>query len=75
MTDDSRIRVVGVDLMCFPVDATTLEPLSCGSYDPWAWIDPVPGYRETIHINEWQTRRNSVHDKLVARERAAGGER
>ena len=53
-----KVKVVGVDLMCFAADATTLEPLSCGCYDPYAWSDPSPEPIETIGIGEWQTRRN-----------------
>lgn len=53
-----RIRVVGEDRMCFDIDAETLEPLGVSRYDPWALSDPLPGYTETIHINEWSVRRN-----------------
>lgn len=53
------VKVVGVDLQCFPVDPKTLEPKSCGCYDPWAWTDPDPTPVETIHIHEWWARRQA----------------
>ena len=52
MTDKKTIRVIGVDMMCFLVDAETLKPLSCGVYDPWAWSDPEPG--EQMSVAEWE---------------------
>lgn len=52
-----KIKVVGINLMCFPADPKTLEALACGSYDPHAWIDPDPEPIETIGIREWQRRR------------------
>lgn len=54
-----RIKVVGVDLMCFAVDPETLEPLGCGCYDPWAWSDPESA-AETITVAEWQRRRDQA---------------
>lgn len=52
---DGRIKVIGEDRMCFWVDAKTLEPLGCGSFDTWAFSDPekVP----TMHANEWSAQR------------------
>ena len=52
-----KIKVVNTDLMCFPVSATTLEPLACSSYDPYAWSDPDPDPTETIDVSEWLMRR------------------
>ena len=52
----SRIKVVGEDKMCFPVNARTLEAESCGSYDPHAWCDPDPAPLETLDVAEWQRR-------------------
>ena len=51
-----KIKVVGEDMMCFPVHAATLEPLSCGCYDPYAWSDPDPEAIETIGTMEWLRR-------------------
>lgn len=34
------IEVVCPDMMCFKVDAETLEPLTCSYYEPAAWADP-----------------------------------
>lgn len=53
-----KIKVVGVDMTCFPVDPVSLEALSCGCYDPYAWSDPDPDPAETISIAEWQLRSN-----------------
>ena len=58
----SRIKVVGEDKMCFPVNARTLEAESCGSYDPHAWCDPDPGPLETIGVAEWQMRLRALRD-------------
>jgi hypothetical protein len=55
-----KIKVVGEDLMCFPADPVTLEPLSCGCYDPYAWSCPDHEPVETIGIEEWQDRRNKL---------------
>lgn len=55
-----KIKVVGVGLMCFPADPKTLEPLSCGCYDPWAWKDPDPEPVETISTNEWWRRKSAI---------------
>lgn len=60
MTDKKTIRVVGTDMMCFPVDAETLKPLRCGVYDPWAWSDPEPG--EQISTAEWDGR---CHERRI----------
>lgn len=58
-----KIKVVGVDLICFYVEPKTLEPISCSCYDPYAWRDPEPGMLETIGVNEWQTRRNKLRQR------------
>ena len=52
----NRIRVIGTDLMCFDVDAETLAPFSVSCYDAYALDDPLPGYKETIGVNEWNLR-------------------
>lgn len=51
------VKVVGVDMMCFPVHPETLAPRSCGCYDPYAWCDPDPEPVETISSEEWYSRR------------------
>jgi len=53
-----KIKVVCVDLLCFPADPQTLDPLGTGVFDQWAWSDPEDGPVETIDIAEWQIRRN-----------------
>jgi hypothetical protein len=50
------IKVVGCDLMCFPVHPETLAPLGCGAYDPYAWTDPDPEPVATISVGEWLRR-------------------
>jgi hypothetical protein len=47
-----KIKVVGDDKMCFPVDPETLEATATGGYDPWAWSDPDPDPVETISYGE-----------------------
>jgi hypothetical protein len=59
---EGRIKVVCHDLTCFPVDPTTLEPLACGSYDPWAISDPEQGPLETIGTCEWYRRLDVIHE-------------
>jgi hypothetical protein len=62
-----HIKVIGEDRMCFWVDAATLEPAGCGSFDPWAFSDPerVP----SMDANEWNARRYAL-----ARERTYGAD-
>ena len=48
-----KLYVRTPSLMCFYVDAETLEPLSCGVYD--AYTDPMPV--PTIEYSEWLNRR------------------
>jgi len=55
-----RIKVVGPDMMCWPVDAVTLEALACSHYDPYAWVTPDPKYTETISMHEWYDRRKQL---------------
>lgn len=52
-----KIKVVGADRMCFPVDPKTLEALSTESYDPYPHLQGQ-GAREIISYSEWQLRRN-----------------
>ena len=59
---EGKIKVVGIDLMCFRVNPHTLEPEGPSHYDPWAWTDPEVGPIETIDILEWQIRRQQ-HDR------------
>jgi hypothetical protein len=55
---EGRIKVVPLDMLCFPVDAATLKPLGCECYDPYAYIHPTPGAVEVISIGEWYRRRD-----------------
>jgi len=55
---DGLIKVVGLDRMCFPADPVTLEALSTGCYDQWAWNEPSA--LEIIDVTEWNTRRNAL---------------
>lgn len=49
-----KIKVIaGSDLMCFPADPRTYEPLDCSSYDPWAISDPDQSPVKTIGYAEW----------------------
>ena len=57
-----KIKVVCVDLQCFPVDPKTLEATSCSTYDPWAIKDPDPEPLETISADEWYMRINKKED-------------
>ena len=59
-----KIKVVGADLMCFPVDPKTFEATSCGCYDPYAWSDPDHEPIETIGISEWLKRRDEQLKKM-----------
>ena len=53
----NKIKVIGIDLICFPANPETLEPIHCGCYDPWAWSDPDSEPIETISVAEWSRRR------------------
>ena len=48
-----KVKVVCDDLMCFPVDPVTLEPLACSYYDAYAISDPDPEPIKTISYGEW----------------------
>lgn len=50
-----RIKVVGADRMCWPVDAASLEALATSCYDPLPWTDPEPV--EIISASDWYMRR------------------
>lgn len=53
-----KIKVVGEDFMCFPVDPKTLMATSCSTYDPYAFSDPDSEAVETIGIGEYYRRLN-----------------
>lgn len=55
-----KVKVVGEDMMCFPADPKTLDPLGCSCYDAYARSDPEVGPVETISVGEWSTRRNAL---------------
>ena len=61
-----KVKVVGEDLMCFPVRPSDLEPLACSCYDPYAWSDPDPEPVETISLEEW-LRRCKTYNAEVSR--------
>lgn len=56
-----KIKVVGPDFMCFPVDPTTLKAVGCSVYDPYAIADPDPTPVETISYAEWSERAANRH--------------
>ena len=56
----NRINVVCNGMMCYPVDAETLEALRTTCYDPWAISDPKPDYKETIGEAELYRRRAAL---------------
>ena len=58
-----KIKVIGVDMMCFPVDPVTLESLSCGCYDPYAWTDMDTDAVENIGIGAWEVRCGDMREK------------
>lgn len=51
-----KIKVVGEDLMCFPVDPETLQPMGVSYYDPYVFTDLEPEPIETITLEEWNRR-------------------
>ena len=55
-----KINVVCCGMMCFPVDADSLEPLRTTCYDPWAISHPEPQYKETIGEAELYRRRAAL---------------
>lgn len=61
---EGKIKVVGDDKMCFPVDPITLEPLGTSSYDPYP-LSPMnmDGAVEIISVDELTTRRNAMREK------------
>ena len=54
-----KIKVVGNDLMCFPVCPKTSEPKACSLFDAYAVSQPDPEPIETISVNEWNKRRST----------------
>lgn len=55
--NETDIYVIGVDLMCFWVDAETLEPRSVGCFDPWAYKDPPT--TNVMCVNQWSLQKAS----------------
>jgi hypothetical protein len=53
------IKVVGPDMMCFPVRPGDLEPLGTATYDPYALCDPEPGV-QVMDVGEW----NRLHNEM-----------
>jgi hypothetical protein len=62
---EGKVKVVGNDLMCFPADPKTLEPLACSTYDAWARSDPDHDPIETIGFSEWLHRREECLTMLT----------
>ena len=58
------------DLMCFPAHPTTLEPLACGTYDPYALADPDPEPVKTMGFNEWAREHDKIREESMRKERA-----
>jgi hypothetical protein len=55
-----KIKVVCEDRRCFPVDPKTMEALSTGCYDAYAFTDPDPEPVETISFTTWIRRKNAL---------------
>lgn len=55
-----KIKVVGCDRLCFPVNPKTLEADNCGCYDPYPYDDDEP--IEIIGVDEWNIRCNNLLD-------------
>jgi hypothetical protein len=55
---EGKIKVVGTNMMCWPVSPVTLETLACSTYDPYAWIHKEG--IETISVEEWYKRRDNA---------------
>ena len=62
-----KIKVICADLMCFPVQVGTLEPLGSSVYDAYAITDPDPEPVETISHSEWVLRRGEFYDQEYKR--------
>lgn len=54
-----KVMVRCVDKNVFPVNPDTLEPLSCGAYDPWCFSDPEPGVKYVEHF-DWTKKKESM---------------
>jgi hypothetical protein len=67
-----RLIVRCADRMCFPIDAQTLDPLACSSYDAYCFIDPHPN---TIDYADWVTRRSKQRSSADTSAIQEGGQR
>lgn len=54
-----KIKVVGIDKMCFPVDPETYEATSSSCYDPSPYLEHPESNRpvETISEDEFRKRK------------------
>jgi hypothetical protein len=57
---NDRVLVRCENKTVFPVDARTLEPLSCGWYDPWCFSQPEPNVKYIEH-SKWTQRERNPH--------------
>lgn len=66
MSERETIEVVGEDMMCFKVDAVTLDPISSSSYyEPAAWNDPRG---KQMSVGRWSALRYEQRDKQMRRQ-------
>ena len=66
------IEVVGVDMMCFKVDAESLNPIGPSYYQPAAWNDPAGN--QQMDVNEWNLRRDEMRMAAIKQESKGGKE-
>lgn len=64
-----KIKVVGPDLMCFPVNPETLEATGGSCYDAYAITDPETEPAETISFGTWCRRLNDKWNREQEQER------
>jgi len=59
------VKVIKIDLMCFPANPITLEQVGTSVFDPWAITQPEEDPAETLDINEYMSRWSKLQmDKL-----------
>lgn len=61
---EGKIKVVGADRMCFPVDPKTLEALATECFDPYPNLQGQ-GAKEIISYSEWLRRRNALYTSFT----------
>ena len=66
-----KIKVIShSNMMCFPAHPITLEPLACGTYDPYALTDPDTDPVQTMSYNEWSRKHHNIVMEKMRKERA-----